>query len=356
MRAMQIIEWGKPLELRRHEKPEPEGGEVLVQIEACGVCHSDVHIWQGYFDLGNGRKFPISERGVHPPFTMGHEPAGKVVAKGPSAGDVEIGKSYVVYPWIDCGRCEPCRNGLAQICDKPRIIGTRVHGAYADYVIVPDAKYLIDHQGIETERACILACSGLTAYSALKKLSPERLTEADSVLIIGAGGLGLMAVCLARALSPARILVAEIAADKRKTAREIGADEAFDSTDADALARVRDAASAEGRRGIAAAIDFVGLPETMALGIAALRKGGQHVHVGLFGGALPLSLPPLAFRMLRLQGSYVGTLAELKALIALVQDGLDLPVPVTTRPLEAAQSALDDLIAGTVQGRIVLVP
>ena len=117
MRSMQIIEWGKPLQLRISDAPTPKNGEILLQVTACGVCHSDVHIRDGFFDLGDGNKFPIEARGVFPPFTLVHEPVGRVVGAGPNASTVQIGKSYLVYPWIECGRCEPCRNKLPQICD-----------------------------------------------------------------------------------------------------------------------------------------------------------------------------------------------------------------------------------------------
>jgi len=353
---MQIVEWGKPLELRVAEAPEPKGGEILIHVEACGVCHSDLHIRQGFFDLGNGHKFPIEARGVYPPFTMGHEPAGTVVATGPNAANVEIGKSYVIYPYIECGNCEPCRNGLAHICDTPRIIGTRVHGAYSDYVMVPDAKYLIEHDGIESELACLLACSGLTSFSALKKLDLGRMTQDDTLLIIGAGGLGLMAVCLARALCKARIAVADTDPAKRRAALGLGAAAAIDNGNKDDVEGLRAFAKAHNGSGVAATVDFVGSSETMGLGLSVLRKGGRHIHVGLFGGAYSLSLPPLAFRMLRAEGSYVGSLDEMRELVRLVQGGLELPVPITTRRLEEAESALNDLQAGSVVGRIVLIP
>ena len=98
MRSMQIIKWGEPLELRESETPTPQGSEVLVRVDACGVCHSDLHIWKGFFDLGNDQKFQIEERGVHLPFTMGHEPAGTVIAAGSEAQGIETGKSYAIYP------------------------------------------------------------------------------------------------------------------------------------------------------------------------------------------------------------------------------------------------------------------
>ncbi len=271
---------------------------------------------------------------------------------GPEAEGAEVGRSYVIYPWINCGTCQPCRAGMTQVCDRPQTIGTRVDGAYSDHVIVPDSRFLVAHDGIDPNLACTLACSGLTAYSALKKVGLESLTSRDSLLIVGAGGVGLTALCLAKALCDACIVIAEIDPAKREAALGLGADRVVDSRGETAVGE----AQAVGSDGIAAAIDFVGLPQTMMFGLAALRKGGLHVHVGLFGGAHSLSLPPLAFRMLRIAGSYVGTLTEFRELVALVQQGLDLPVPITPRPLEEAGAALQDLRDGKVLGRVVLKP
>ena len=140
MRAMQIIEWGKPLEMREYPDPEPQGEEVLLRVEAAGVCHSDVHIWDGYFDLGDGRKIPLESRGVQLPFTMGHEIAGEVAALGPHASGVAVGDKVVAYPWIGCGECAVCRKGEELLCLNPRTLGTRRAGGYATHVIVPNAR------------------------------------------------------------------------------------------------------------------------------------------------------------------------------------------------------------------------
>jgi len=356
MRSMQIIKWGEPLELRESETPTPQGSEILVRIDACGVCHSDLHIWEGFFDLGEGQKFPIEERGVHLPFTMGHEPAGVVIAKGPDSGDAEIGNSYAIYPWVNCGECEPCLNGLTQVCDAPKVIGTRVNGAYSDHVMVPDHRFLVDHTGISSDLACTLACSGLTTFSAIRKIDPTSHTAKDTVVVLGAGGLGLTAVRILKHLSKARVVVSDIDPTKRAAAEDMGADLTVDPTEDIAVQTVQQLAKRDGGSGVAATLDFVGLPQTMNFGLSLLRKGGHHVHVGLFGGAHPISLPPVAFRMLRISGSYVGTLEEFRELVALVQDGMDLAIPVTNRPLEQAAEALADLQAGNVVGRLVLKP
>src|SRR5438105_11571218 len=143
MRAMQIIEWGKPLEARDYPDPEPQGEEVLLRVEAAGVCHSDVHIWDGHFDLGEGKQISLASRGVQLPFTMGHEIAGEVAALGPQASGVEIGDKVVAYPWIGCGQCAACQKGEELLCLRPRTLGTRVAGGYGTHVLVPHRRYLL---------------------------------------------------------------------------------------------------------------------------------------------------------------------------------------------------------------------
>ncbi len=169
MRAMQIIEWGKPLEPREYPDPEPEGEEVLLRVEAAGVCHSDVHIWDGHFDLGGGQQISLESRGVHLPFTMGHEIAGEVAALGPKASGVKVGDKVVAYPWIGCGECAVCRKGEELLCLRPRTLGTRRAGGYGTHVIVPHGRYLLPHQGVPQGLAATYTCSGITAFSALKR-------------------------------------------------------------------------------------------------------------------------------------------------------------------------------------------
>jgi D-arabinose 1-dehydrogenase-like Zn-dependent alcohol dehydrogenase len=166
MRAMQIIEWGKPLEAREYPDPEPKGEEVLLRVEAAGVCHSDVHIWDGYFDLGGERRISLESRGVHLPFTMGHEIAGEVAALGPQASGVKVGDKVVAYPWIGCGECAVCRKGEELLCLNPRTLGTRRAGGYGTHVIVPHGRYLLPHEGVPQGLAATYTCSGITAFSA----------------------------------------------------------------------------------------------------------------------------------------------------------------------------------------------
>ena len=221
MRAMQIIEWGKPLEARDYPTPEPVGEQVLVRVESAGVCHSDVHIWDGYFDLGGGQKVTLGQRGVTLPFTMGHEIAGEVVARGPEAKGVEIGKRYAVYPWIGCGTCAVCQRGDELLCLTPRTLGTRTSGGYGTDVVVPQARYLVDYGTVPQALAATYTCSGITAFSALKKIR-DHVDVGDYYLIIGAGGVGGQAVHIAPAYLGGQMLVADIDAAKRAHAQEMG--------------------------------------------------------------------------------------------------------------------------------------
>jgi D-arabinose 1-dehydrogenase-like Zn-dependent alcohol dehydrogenase len=347
---MQIVDWGRPLELRRYDDPRPQGTEVLLAVDACGVCHSDLHLHDGYFDLGGGDRLRVADRGIRLPFTLGHEVVGTVLALGPEAAGVRVGERRLVHPWIGCGACAVCHRGEELLCLKPRIVGTWRDGGYSDRVLVPHARYLVDYGGIATSVAATLACSGVTAYSAVRKLGA--LTPEDSVLLVGAGGVGLAGLHLARALTPARILVADVDAAKRERALADGAAAVIDNAAEDALARLRELTDG----GATAAIDFVGRPVTARFAIDGLRKGGTLIVVGLYGDRLTLPLPLLPLRMLTLRGSYVGTLEELKELVTLVRDRRVPPIPVRERPLEEANEVLDELRRGRILGRVVLVP
>lgn len=350
MHCQQIIQFGEPLEARDYPTPEPKGTEVLLNVTACGVCHSDLHIWEGFFDLGSGQKMDLLQR-MKLPFTLGHEVVGEVAALGPDAEGVEIGDKRIVFPWIGCGKCNVCLAGDELLCMAPQTVGTRYNGGYANEVIAPHPKYLVPYDGVPTELACTYACSGLTAYSALKKLS--HLREEDHIVIIGAGGVGLSAVHLASNVVKAKIIVADIDETKRSIARQSGAHETIDNSDPDAaLLKLQEITNG----GAAGSIDFVGAPATALFGFNGLRKGGHMVTVGLFGDSMPLSIAMLPLMMRTIQGSYVGSLEEMHELMALVRAGKVAPIPYEVRPLDEANSALTDLHAGNVKGRIVLSP
>jgi propanol-preferring alcohol dehydrogenase len=348
MKAYQIVKWGEPLEEREVPTPEPKGSEVLVRVTCSGVCHSDIHIWDGYFDLGGGNKITLEERGLSLPFTMGHETLGEVVAMGPDASGVAIGDMRIVYPWIGCGECDKCKRGDELLCAQPRTVGTRRAGGYAEYCIVPDAKYLVDFEGVDDAHAATCACSGVTAYSALKKIAHVR--DDEWMMIIGAGGVGLAGVGMAKSVVKGKLIVADVDPAKRAAALAAGADEVIDNADPGAVAKVIELTGG----GPAGIIDFVGAPASAGFAVQTVARGGTVVVVGLYGSALPLPLASLPLKMIRLVGSYVGTLAEMHELMALVKAGKVKPVPVTRRPLSEAPQALADLRAGKAVGRFVL--
>lgn len=353
MRSYRVTEWGKPLKLQEDPTPVPTGTEVLVRITAAGVCHSDLHIHDGYYDMGSGKVFRNEDRGVSAPITMGHEIAGVVEAKGPDASGVQIGQSVAVYPWIGCGECDACALGEEQNCPRMRTLGIFRHGGYATHTLVPDAKYCLDLGSIPPEVAALYACSGITTYHALKKIDPRVLKE-EPILIIGAGGLGLMALTVLRGLGGKGAIVSDVSPEKRETALAQGALAAVDPRDPDVVDQIRKH-SASGR-GIRAAIDLVGNPDTLQLAIDSLVKGGKVIAVGLMGGELRIPTPMLPMKALTIEGSYVGSLQDMKDLMALVQQEHIPPPPVSKRPLDDAQAAIDDLREGKVTGRTVLVP
>src|ERR1700722_15264807 len=148
MKSYQVAVFGAPLEEADAPTPTPQGAEVLLEVVAAGVCHSDLHIWEGGYDLGHGKRLSLKDRGIGLPLTMGHETAGRVVALGPEATDVAIGETYLVYPWIGCGECAVCRRGDENICSKPNCLGVHRNGGYADHIVAPHAKYLVSIEGL----------------------------------------------------------------------------------------------------------------------------------------------------------------------------------------------------------------
>lgn len=347
MKRQKMVEYGAPLCEVVEPDPTPQGTEVVVRITRCGVCHSDIHIHEGFFDMGGGNRADIrANRKL--PFTLGHEIVGRVVAVGPDAAGVTVGQARVVYPWIGCGTCPTCARGLEHLCPRNRHLGVNVEGGFGDTVTVPHPRYLLDYAGIDENRAGPLACSGLTAYSALNKI-PAAGAD-DPLLIIGAGGVGLMAIQIAKALYPhAPLIVAEIDPVKAEAAKAAGAAEVIDPRDKESLPRLQKAYG-----GVHAAFDFVGAETTVQLAARGLRRGGTAIVVGLFGGAFTLPIPLFPWNGIAVVGSYVGSLAELTALLELVRTGKVAPIPVTLRPMAEASDALHDLQAGKVVGRVVL--
>ena len=350
MKSHQLTAFGAPLEARDSEASEPTGTEMLLEVRAAGMCHSDVHLWEGYYDLGGGKQSKMEGR-VPLPQTMGHETVGQIVASGPDAGGFDATRTYLVYPWIGCGECPACRRSEENMCSRmPRYLGVFRAGGYSTHILVPHPRYLIDIGDLSPQQAAPLACAGLTTFSAIKKIGPA-ITEAP-ILILGAGGLGLMALGLLKALGGKGAAVVDIDPGKRDAALQAGAIAAIDGRAEDAAKQVL---TALGEPPIAA-IDFVGTPDTVTLGMTVLAKGGNCIVVGLHGGEVTLPIPSFPLRVIGIVGSFVGNLAELNELVTLAKAGKVPSIPIQERPLDQADALLNDLRHGKVVGRGVLVP
>lgn len=347
MLSYDVTEWGKPLQPREHATPTPKGSEVLLKLKYCGVCHSDVHIRDGYFDLGGGKRFHMSDRGMNPPITLGHEPYGTVIAAGPDAGTVPIGEDRLVCPWIGCGKCARCHEGRDNHCMTPRWVGVQRAGGYADHLLIPHPRYLVDASGIDPAWAATLACSGLTTYSAVSTLAP--IPAEEWVTVIGAGGLGLMTIGMLRALGHERIIAADIDPSKFPAAKEEGAAATVKADAADAAEQLQKIAGGL----LFGAIDLVNNTASATLALSSIRKGGKVILVGLYGGEIPLSLVSVVQRALTICGSNVGTVDELKQVVKLARTGKLKPIPVEKRPLSEVSRTLDELKAGKIVGRVV---
>jgi D-arabinose 1-dehydrogenase-like Zn-dependent alcohol dehydrogenase len=350
MLSYDVVEWGKPLEKAERETPKPKGTEVLLRLKYCGVCHSDVHIREGYFELGGGKRLSMTERGMRLPATLGHEPYGTVIAAGADAADVPIGEDRLVYPWTGCGACARCRERLDNFCMAPAMIGIQRSGGYADHLLVPHSRYLIDASGIDPAWAATLSCSGLSAYAAVSKLNP--IPRDEWIAVIGAGGLGLSAIGMLRSVGHEHIVAVDVDISKLKLAAAAGATATVDSRDSGCASQLKQIVGGF----IYGAVDLVGSTDTANLALGTLRKGGKLILVGLYGGEIPLSLVTAIQRALTIQGSHLGTIAELKEVVALAREGKIQSIPIQKRPLSAVSRTLDELKAGEIVGRVVVEP
>src|SRR6516165_5412279 len=273
MRMFQLCVCGEPLRASEQPTPKPTGNEVLLKTFAAGVCHSDLHLADGWFDLGGGKRLSLADRGMKLPVTLGHENVGEVVAVGPDAKGVRIGARMLADPWNGCGNCGPCRRGEENLCRAMKSLGVFSNGGYADHILVPHPRYLFDIGDLPPDRVAPLACSGVTTFGALKKV-PTLASE--PTVIIGAGGLGLMCLDLHRKMGGQSAIAVDIDPEKRDAAKHAGA---------------------------AHVIDRVGSSQSARVGYDSLIKGGKYIIVGLFGGDMTVSLPPIPMRALTIQGS-----------------------------------------------------
>lgn len=351
MKAARIVNVNEPLKIQQLEMPKPKGTEILVRVISSGVCHSDIHLWEGGYEGIEGQFLKATDKGVKYPLTPGHEIAGVIEGLGENAEGFDKGNRVIVYPWIGDGICPACRAGEENLCDKPRSLGVYREGGYAEYVLVPSYKYLIKiDDGLDIDVAAVLSCSVLTAYTAVKNAA---LKPDDNIVIVGAGGLGLMAIQVAKALTGARIIAMDIDDGKLEIATKNGADMIINSKKEDPLQRVMELT---GKLGADAVIDFVNASKTVETDVQMLRRRAKVVLVGLYGGELKLNLVSMPTGAHKLIGSYTGNLRDLAELVSLAERGIIKPIVSHKFKLEQATEALTMLKDGKITGRGVLKP
>jgi len=352
MKAARIVKPKESLQVQELDIPKPKGSQVLVKVQSSGVCHSDIHLWEGGYEGPHGLFLKTTDRGVKYPLTPGHEIAGTIDSLGDQAEAFSKNDKVLVYPWIGEGLCPACRVGDENLCDKPRSLGVYAEGGYAEYVLVPSYKYLVKiDEGMDIDAAATLSCSALTAYGAVKNAN---LKPDDNVVIVGAGGLGLMAMQLAKAVTGARIIAMDIGDDKLKAAKEDGgADDVVNSKNEDPVKTIMELTE---KLGADAVIDFVNASKTVEADMQILRRRASLVLVGLFGGELKLNLVSMPTRAYRLIGSYTGSLNDMVELVSLAKRGVIKPVVSEKFKLNQATEALSKLKDGKIAGRGVINP
>ncbi|MGI0046599.1 MAG: alcohol dehydrogenase [Nitrosotalea sp.] len=350
MQAARIVKIQEPLEIQNLETPKPKGSQVLIKVESAGVCHSDIHLWDGGYEGLGGQILKTTDRGVKYPLTPGHEVAGVVESMGEEVEGFTKNEKVLVFPWIGEGLCPACRVGEENLCDKPRSLGVYNDGGYAEYVLVPSYKYLAKIHDLDTDISAPLSCSALTAYGAVKN---AQLKPNDNVVIVGAGGLGLMGMQLAKAVTGARIIAMDINDDKLKVAKENGADLVVNSKNEDPVKSIMELT---GNLGADAVIDFVNGSKTVETDMQILRRRARVVLVGLFGGSLQLSLVSMPTRAYKLIGSYTGSMSDMLELVSLAQRDIIKPVISNKFNLNQATEALTMLKQGKIIGRGIINP
>ena len=339
MRAARLHGYHEAFRLEAVEDPRPRRPrDLLVRVAAAGLCRTDLHIIEGMLE-------PF---GVRLPYIPGHETAGWVEEVGPDVTAVRPGDAVLVDPNDSCGLCRPCRMGIDTYCESPRMPGFTADGGFAEYMVTSERGVVRLPAPLSPIDMAPHADAGLAAYRAVKKAA-RRLGAGDSVVVLGAGGLGHIAIQLLRHLTPADVIAVDVSEGALELARELGAAHPVAGGEA-AVASVRDVSGG----GVRAVIDFVGDGDAPRQGIEMLRRGGSYFMVG-YGGDLNVPASTIVANELTIVGNLVGTHAELEELVGLVAAG---KVTLRTRQyaLDDINEAVEDLRGGRLVGRAVLLP
>ena len=343
MRAVRFVGVGEPAQIQNVAKPSPGPGQVLVKIGGAGVCHSDLHVME-------------EDLGFKPPFTLGHENAGWVAEAGEGVTGFKEGDAVAVYgPW-GCGRCHACQLSMENYCENWAEIdgfggGLGLDGGMAEYMLVPAARLLVPLADLTPAKAAPLSDAALTPYHAMKRALPQ-LNGESTVIVIGVGGLGHMAIQLVRVLAPVRIIAADVDEKKLEQAKSLGADEVVNNRDAEEAAeRIR---KITGSRGAGLVLDCIGVQATVDLGAKLLGRNSIWTIVGLGGGHHDFHHGSTPYGTL-MSIPYWGSRVELMEVIAMARDGR-IHAETTEFPMDQAVEVYDKLKAGQITGRAVLIP
>lgn len=343
MLAYRLLHAQSQPELQDVPEPHAGPGQVVVKVAGCGLCHTDFAVI-AKDDWGD----------TPPPFTLGHEIAGRIEAVGAGVSSLQAGDAVAVMPgWSSCGNCHACRMGEENSClhlSAIKSAGIGYDGGLAEYIVVPSSRFLVAiPDGLDLVEAAPLTDAGLTTYAAIKPALP-RLYPGSTAVVIGIGGLGLMAVQFIRALTGARIVAVDASAPRRVLAEQNGADHALPSGP-DTTARIRDLTNGEGAQLV---LDCVGVDATIATGVASLSRKGRLTLVGAGGGTFQFGffrVPPGTELTTSLNG---GSLA-MKEVLDLAARGR-IRSMVDRYPLGQVKQGYEDLEHGRLRGRAVCIP
>jgi len=342
MKAVQLVQIGQPLEAREVPVPSPGNRDVLVRIEAAGICHSDVHYRAGTSPAG-----PL-------PITLGHEVAGVVDQVGAEVSGFRTGDRVCLHYLVTCGECEYCRAGHEQYCVRGEMIGKHRDGGYAEYIAVPARSVVLLPEEISFEHGAVMMCSSATSYHALRK---ARLQATETVALFGVGGLGMSAIQLALALGAWEVYAVDISEDKLRLAKHYGA-RPIDANDVDPVDEIR---RLTGGRGVDVALELIGLPVTQAQCVQCLAVFGRAVMVGITDQPFEINAyHHIIGREAEIVGCSDHLIQELPTVLDLAGLGLlDLSGVVTHRvPLDssAINGVMDSLEHFGGEVRTVIVP
>jgi propanol-preferring alcohol dehydrogenase len=338
MKAAVLGEFKTPLSIEDVDQPQPDAQEVLVEVEACGVCHSDLHVADGDWP----QLVPITKR----PLILGHEIAGRVVEKGAAVHHLEVG-DRVGVPWVNwtCGECDFCRAGNENLCVKQKITGVTVDGGYAEFVKVPASHATRIPDGLSAVDAAPLFCAGVTVYRALKHAN---IQPGQRLAVFGVGGLGHLAVQIGLGLG-AIVAAIDVFDEKLAYAKSLGASAALNAATVNVVKELRRAG------GVHTALVTSASKKAYDTAFLCVRPTGMLLAVGLPSESI--CFPPIlmAATEVRIQASSVGTREDLQEVLALGAAG-KVRCQTATRPLAQVNEVLEQLRHGQVSGRIVLLP